>query len=68
MSMGLGKRYFVHVIKYFYGSLEECLKYMNENKPANKRQWYELRPDVHIRKYSQTYCENYQCSLVEEAK
>ena len=67
MSLGLGKRYWVHVIKHFYGTLEECLKYMNENKSANIYQWYELRPDVHVRK-SGSYCDNYSCNLVEEAK
>ena len=67
MSLGLGHRYWVHVIEYFYGTLEECLKYMSEHKPANRNQWYELRPDVHVRRYG-SYCENYSCNLVEEAK
>ena len=67
MSFGLGKCYWVHLIQHFYGSLDECLKYMQEHKPQNKFQWYELRPEVKVRK-GKTCCEFYMCDLVEEAK
>ena len=68
MSLGLGHRYWVHVIKYVYGTLEECMNYMKDNPPENKYQWYELRPEVKVVKGGGSYCEEYQCSLVEEAK
>ena len=67
MSIGLGKRYWVHVIRHHFGKLEDCLKYMNEHKPRNIYQWYELRPYVRVRDEG-TYCEEYMCDLVEEAK
>lgn len=66
MSLGLGHKYWVHILKHFYGTLEECIKHMQENKPSNKYQWYELRPDVIIKKEG-SYNEYYFCDLVEEA-
>ncbi len=65
MSLGLGKKYWVHMIKHFYGTLEECINYMNQNKPRNNKQWYELRPDVNVKEGT---TDNYSLDLVEISK
>ncbi len=65
MSLGLGHTYFVRMIIYHYGSLDSCLKFMNENKPNSDSQWFELRPEVNVKKAT---CDMYQCSLVEMVK
>ena len=44
MSIGLGKRYWVRMLKYHFGDLDSCLQFMNENKPKNEKEWFELRP------------------------
>ena len=67
MSMGIGKRYWVHVITHHSGDLKSCIKYMSEHPPRNKHQWYELRPLVDINGKIIT-CETYACDLVEGTK
>ena len=67
MSLGLGHRYWVHRIHGQYGTLEECIKYMQDNPPANKFQWYELRPQVEVNKKNGSWCTQYEAALVEEA-
>lgn len=68
MSLGLGHRYWVHLIKYHYGDLESCIKFMQENKPSNNTSWFELRPNPNIEKGKVATCDEYSCDLVEEAK
>ena len=67
MAFGLGHEYWVHVIKYHDGDLESCIKFMQENKPKNEYQWYELRPMVDYNKGKTITCTEYQCNLVEDA-
>ena len=67
MSLGLGKKYWVHVLKHFSGNLDECLEFMSKNKPINNKQWYELRPYVNVKKDDDSTCDEYGCDLVEEA-
>lgn len=62
MAIGLGKKYWIHVIKHFYGTLEQCIQFMNQNKPKNNKEWYELRPIPNVKERT---CEEYQCDLVE---
>lgn len=61
MSMGLGHKYWVQIIKYTSGTLDHCLKYMNENKPGSKYQFYELKP---IPDLKNNQCDDYMCTLV----
>ena len=65
MSMGLGHRYWVHLIKYHYGDLESCIEFMKTNKPISSYQWFELVPQVNVKK---AQCIEYQCNLVEMDK
>lgn len=67
MAIGLGKEYWVHVIKVCFGDLDKCIKFMQDNKPDNELSWFELRPIVKVKK-GNTKLEEYQCSLVEESK
>ena len=67
MALGLGHEYWVHLIKHHYGDLESCIKFMQENKPENPKQWFELRPMVKIVKGQIITCTEYQCDLVEDA-
>ena len=69
MAIGLGKRYWVRQVKYHYGDIDSCIKFMQENKPENNHMWFELFPCPHIdvKKDSAT-CDMYQCALVEKAK
>ena len=68
MSMGLGKRYFVHIIENFFGNIEGCIEFMNKHKPEDNKHWFELRPIVSVKKGEDTVIVEYQCSLVEETK
>ena len=68
MSMGLGKQYWVHMIRHHHGDLESCIKYMQEHKPSSNTQWYELRPIPKIKKGQEITCDEYSCDLVEQAK
>ena len=65
MGMGLGKQYWVHILKYFCGNLADCIKFMQDNPPQNEYEWYELNPIVHVKTSS---CTEYQCQLVEDEK
>ena len=62
MSMGLGHRYWVRMIRHFTGTLEEVIKYMKDNPPRSDKEWYELSPIVNIK---QGTCNEYMCDLVE---
>ena len=66
MSMGIGKRYFVHVIKNCFGTLDECMAFMESLKPLDKEHWFELRPIVTIFKGKVTEIKEYQCMLLED--
>lgn len=68
MSLGLGHRYWVHMIKHHYGNLESCIRFMQENNPSSNKQWFELRPNPNVKKGSEITCDEYSCDLVEEAK
>lgn len=68
MSIGLGKRYWVHMIKHHCGNLESCIKFMQENAPKNNTSWFELRALVKVKQGKPTTCEEYMCDLVEEMK
>lgn len=68
MSMGIGKRYWVHLIKSFTGDIIECAEYMVQNPPRNKHQWYELHPIVDVDIDNKMACERYMCHLVEGTK
>lgn len=67
MAIGLGKRYFVQVIKVCFGDIDTCMKFMEENKPSNNKSWFELRPIVKIKKNKQIVLDEYQCSLVKDS-
>ena len=54
MGMGLGKQYWVHILKYFCGNLADCIKFMQDNPPQNEYEWYELNPIVHVKTSSCT--------------
>lgn len=68
MSLGLGHRYWVHLIKHHYGDLESCIKFMQENKPSSEESWFELRPNPTIIKGEAITCTEYSCDLVEGVK
>ena len=68
MSIGLGHKYWVHLIKHFYGDLQACIKYMQDNPPKDDAQWYELRPNPTIKKGLTIRCNEYSCDLVEGDK
>ena len=68
MSMGVGKRYWVHMIKHHCENLESVIKFMQENAPTSNLQWFELRALVNVKQGQITTCDEYQCDLVEEAK
>ena len=65
MSMGIGHKYWVHLILYKSGTLDECIEYMKKNPPKYKTHFYELRPlpDLKTRQ-----CEKYEACLVEIEK
>lgn len=65
MGMGLGHQYWVELIKYFSGTLEECIDFMKNNKPRSNKEWYELRPIVHAKEGT---CTEYMCNLVRKDK
>ena len=67
MSIGLGKRYWVRMIKYHCGDIDSCIEFMKANKPEDNHQWFELFPCPKVKK-GNTTCDTYQCSLVEESK
>lgn len=67
MSIGLGKRYWVRMLKYHFGDLDSCLQFMNENKPKNEKEWFELRPLPKVIKGKAVSCKEYQVSLVTDA-
>ena len=68
MSIGLGKQYWVHCIKVYFGSLDQCIKFMQDNKPDDDLHWFELRPLVVVKKGQKVSCSEYSVSLVEDAK
>lgn len=68
MGMGIGHKYLVQQLSYFYGDLQSCLEFMKNNPPKFKTQWYELRPDVKIRKGKPITCDTYFCLLLTQAR
>ena len=68
MSIGLGKRYFVHVVKYEYGDLEKVTQWMKDNAPENNLRWFELHPIVKVEKGKKVTLKEYQVMLVEDDK
>ena len=68
MSMGLGKSYFVHLITYCYGSLEECIQFMKKHEPTDDLHWFELKPIVSVKKDEPVRIKEYQCMLLEDSK
>lgn len=66
MSLGLGHKYWVRVIKHFIGTMEECIKFMQDNAPSSSLEWFELHPDVNINKGKRITCDRYRCDLVED--
>ena len=67
MALGLGHKYWVHVIKHFTGTLNECYKFMHENQPYNNWSWFELRGVVKVVKGVAHFTGEYQCDLVEDS-
>lgn len=67
MAIGLGKQYWVHVIKVHFGDLESCIEFMKNNEPKTNLKWFELRPLVSVKKGKAVTCNEYNCSLVEDA-
>ena len=65
MAFGLGNHYLVQVIKWKSGTLEECIEFMNQNKPINTKEWYELEPIPDVKNGT---CSEYHCSLVKMVK
>ena len=68
MALGLGHKYWVHVIRWMHGTLEECIAFMHKYKPKNSKSWFELRPDPKIVKNQLTTCDYYTVTLVEDDK
>lgn len=48
MGMGLGHKYWVFAQKWKYGTLEECIQYIQENKVSDPHYMWELRPIVNV--------------------
>ena len=68
MGMGIGKQYFVHVIKCDFGDLEAVIQFMKDNAPKSNTSWFEVRPIVHFDKNKNATLTEYEVSLVELAK
>lgn len=64
MSMGIGKQYWVQIIKFAVGDLDEVIKFIEENRPADEREWIDLQPGVH----GDGVCAEYCVSLVKMSK
>ena len=62
MSMGIGHHYLVHVLKFKFGTFDECFEFMKENKPTDDKSWFELDPLPDLKKNT---CNYFRCSLVE---
>lgn len=62
MGMGIGHTYWVQVIRMTWGTLDECIKFMKENPPRYKTEFYELRPEPNLRTRT---CEKYSCQLIK---
>ena len=67
MAIGLGKRYWVRLVKSHFGDIDSCIEFMKDTKPYDNHQWVELRPVPTVKK-GNTTCDQYHCSLVEESK
>lgn len=65
MAIGLGKRYWVRVLKFKSGTLEECINFINKNKPKDNKEWVELEPIPNLKNNT---CKEYKCSLVSIEK
>lgn len=66
MAIGLGHKYWVELIKYKYGSLEECLQWIQENKPENDLYWFELIPQAEIKTNKRVKVKQYCANLVTD--
>lgn len=66
MGMGIGKQYWVHVLDWHFGTLEECIKFMEENKPDNDLSWFELEPIIKVDRKNGSRVKEYRVQLVEE--
>ena len=65
MSMGLGKEFWVEIVNFTTGSIEKCIKFMQDNKPETNELWFELRPAVSPLKGT---CDEYIVNLVKLAE
>ena len=66
MAMGLGHNYWVEIIKGFKGSLQNCIKWMEENNPKNNHYWYELHPCIQWNKKERIKVDEYRVDLVTD--
>ena len=66
MSLGIGHKYWVRVIRHHYGDLKSCIEYMNKFPPENDNYWYELHPNPKIKKGTRVTCCEYSCDLVTD--
>lgn len=64
MSMGIGKQYWVEILKFTIGDLDKVAKFIEENRPANEKEWIDLQPGVH----GDGVCTEYCVSLVKMSK
>lgn len=67
MAIGLGKRYWVRVIKHHSGDLRSCQKFMADNEPKDALTWFELRPLVNVKANKRVTCFEYACDLVTDS-
>lgn len=65
MSMGIGHSIWVEIIKFKIGDLSEVIKFINDNPPANEKEWIDLQPAIHAKTGT---CKEYCVSLVKLSK
>ena len=69
MSLGLGHSYWVEIIRFKHGTLEECIKFMQEYPFSNVDCWWELSPIVRKdKKTKKMYLHEYRVQLVKEVE
>lgn len=64
MSLVFPHRSRCHLVKYFYGPLDDCLVFIQDNKPLDDNHWFELYPaaDVYHDPHGFYICDLYEMS------
>lgn len=68
MGMGIGKRYFVQALETIFGDFDTCVEYMNNHKPRNKYEFYELEPYPSFEEDGSAIVYEYRLSLLTGKK